>query len=80
MQAFPTRNINVGWRSNIRASAVTLEGIKEVVPMSRYEPDVNLKDRYKRMADTLEVVRKRLNRPLSYAEKVVYGHLDDPNT
>ena len=47
--------------------------------MSRYEPEVNLKDRYKRMADNLEVIRKRLNRPLSYAEKVVYGHLDDPH-
>jgi aconitate hydratase len=25
-----------------------------------------------------QVVRKRLNRPLTYGEKVVYGHLDDP--
>lgn len=27
----------------------------------------------------LQVVRKRLNRPLNFAEKVVYGHLDDPH-
>ena len=26
----------------------------------------------------LEIVRKRLNRPLTLAEKVVFGHLDDP--
>lgn len=28
----------------------------------------------------LQVVRRRLNRPLTFAEKVVYGHLDDPET
>jgi aconitate hydratase len=27
---------------------------------------------------SLQVVRRRLNRPLTFAEKVVYGHLDDP--
>jgi aconitate hydratase len=27
----------------------------------------------------MQVVRKRLNRPLNFAEKVVYGHLDDPH-
>lgn len=26
------------------------------------------------------MVRRRLNRPLTFAEKVVYGHLDDPET
>ena len=26
----------------------------------------------------LDVVRKRLGRPLTYAEKIIYGHLDDP--
>lgn len=26
----------------------------------------------------LQIVRSRLNKPLTYAEKVVYGHLDDP--
>lgn len=31
------------------------------------------------MEDRLNVVRKRLNKPLTYAEKVVYGHLDDPH-
>jgi aconitate hydratase len=27
----------------------------------------------------MQVVRKRLNRPMNFAEKVVYGHLDDPH-
>ena len=33
---------------------------------------------YERMAERLEVVRGRLNRPLSLAEKVLLSHLDDP--
>lgn len=28
----------------------------------------------------MQVVRRRLNRPLTFAEKVVYGHLDDPES
>lgn len=35
---------------------------------------------YDRMAANLAVVRSRLNRPLSLAEKIVYGHLDQPAT
>lgn len=27
-----------------------------------------------------QVVRGRLNRPLTFAEKVVYGHLDEPES
>ena len=30
------------------------------------------------MHERLEIVRGRLNRPLTLAEKVIYGHLDDP--
>ncbi len=33
---------------------------------------------YKKMEARLGVVRARLNRPLTLAEKVVFGHLDDP--
>ena len=31
------------------------------------------------MAENLSIVRNRLNRPLTYAEKILYGHLDDPH-
>lgn len=31
------------------------------------------------MSENLSVVRSRLNRPLTYAEKVLYSHLDDPH-
>ncbi|DBA67352.1 hypothetical protein WJX79_001524 [Trebouxia sp. C0005] len=50
------------------------------VPMSRLEPDEDLRQRYAAMEDRLSVVRKRLNRPMTLAEKVVYGHLDEPDT
>ncbi|KAK4689541.1 hypothetical protein P7C73_g553, partial [Tremellales sp. Uapishka_1] len=34
---------------------------------------------YQRIEDNLQIVRARLNRPLTLAEKIVYGHLDDPH-
>ncbi len=37
-----------------------------------------VKSVYQNINDRLQVVRKRLNRPLTLAEKILYGHLDDP--
>src|SRR5207244_9366487 len=34
---------------------------------------------YRRMDDRLAVIRKRLNRPLTLAEKILFSHLADPN-
>jgi aconitate hydratase len=34
---------------------------------------------YQKMSENLGIVRKRLNRPLTYAEKILYSHLDDPH-
>jgi len=34
---------------------------------------------YRKMTERLAVVKKKLNRPLSLAEKLLFGHLDDPN-
>ncbi|KAI8066324.1 aconitate hydratase [Gongronella butleri] len=45
------------------------------VAMSNLEQDKFIN--YQRIEDNLQVVRKRLNRPLTLSEKVVYGHLDD---
>ncbi|CDS05675.1 Putative Aconitate hydratase, mitochondrial [Lichtheimia ramosa] len=45
------------------------------VAMSNLEKDKFIN--YQRIEDNLEIVRKRLNRPLTLSEKVVYGHLDD---
>jgi aconitate hydratase len=35
---------------------------------------------YRKMEQRLEIVRPRLNRPLTLADKVILGHLDDPET
>lgn len=37
-----------------------------------------VKNIYAKTKKNLEVVRKRLNRPLTLTEKIMYGHLDDP--
>ena len=34
---------------------------------------------YKKMRDRVNIVRHRLNRPLTLGEKILYGHLDDPD-
>jgi len=34
---------------------------------------------YKKMSENLGIVRGRLNRPLTFAEKILYSHLDDPH-
>ncbi|EEP80597.1 aconitate hydratase [Uncinocarpus reesii 1704] len=34
---------------------------------------------YKKMSENLDIVRARLNRPLTFAEKILYSHLDDPH-
>ena len=39
-------------------------------PMSRLETGTYINDRYAAIEDRLAIVRKRLNRPLSFAEKV----------
>ncbi|KAG0286451.1 Aconitate hydratase mitochondrial, partial [Dissophora globulifera] len=50
------------------------------VQMSNFEKDQHIN--YQRIEDNLAIVRKRqvwvvLNQPLTLAEKIVYGHLDD---
>lgn len=34
---------------------------------------------YAKMNENLGIVRKRLNKPLTYTEKILYSHLDDPH-
>ncbi|KAF9178078.1 Aconitate hydratase mitochondrial [Haplosporangium sp. Z 767] len=45
------------------------------VQMSNFEKDQYIN--YQRIEDNLATIRKRLNQPLTLAEKIVYGHLDD---
>jgi aconitate hydratase len=46
------------------------------VNMSKFETDKYMP--YEKLDKNLEVVRKRLNRPLTLSEKILYSHLDDP--
>lgn len=47
------------------------------VPFSRLEEDkIFSMDKF---VERLSIVQKRLNRPLTLAEKILYGHLDDPH-
>ena len=48
------------------------------MPISNFEQDVEVP--YKKLVDNLQIVRKKLNKPLTLAEKVVYSHLDDPES
>uniref|UniRef100_A0A2K6SQN0 Aconitase/3-isopropylmalate dehydratase large subunit alpha/beta/alpha domain-containing protein n=1 Tax=Saimiri boliviensis boliviensis TaxID=39432 RepID=A0A2K6SQN0_SAIBB len=45
------------------------------VAMSHFEPNEYI--HYDLLEKNINIVRKRLNRPLTLSEKIVYGHLDD---
>ncbi|XP_066489657.1 aconitate hydratase, mitochondrial [Tiliqua scincoides] len=46
------------------------------VAMSQFEPNEYIQ--YEMLEKNINIVRKRLDRPLTLSEKIVYGHLDDP--
>uniref|UniRef100_A0A7M4FP73 Aconitate hydratase, mitochondrial n=1 Tax=Crocodylus porosus TaxID=8502 RepID=A0A7M4FP73_CROPO len=46
------------------------------VAMSHFEPNEYIN--YETLEKNINIVRKRLDRPLTLSEKIVYGHLDDP--
>uniref|UniRef100_A0A3B3ZL27 Uncharacterized protein n=1 Tax=Periophthalmus magnuspinnatus TaxID=409849 RepID=A0A3B3ZL27_9GOBI len=48
---------------------------KAQVSMSRFEPTSYVN--YNKIRSNVDIVKKRLNRPLTLSEKIVYGHLDD---
>lgn len=50
------------------------------VPISRFDDNKTVNDVYARIEKNLHAIRKKVdNRPLSLAEKILYGHLADPN-
>lgn len=46
------------------------------VALSKFDTSVYLP--YEKLVERLDIVRSRLNRPLTMSEKVLYSHLDDP--
>jgi aconitate hydratase len=47
------------------------------VSMSNFEPHATID--YQKIINNAQIVQKRLNRPMTYSEKLLYGHLEDPN-
>ncbi|OAA81911.1 Aconitase-like core [Akanthomyces lecanii RCEF 1005] len=71
-----------------RAFAGTATGIRRLATVSDSPLDRKVRQNnweennfinYKKMSENLAIVRARLNRPLNYAEKILYSHLDDPH-
>jgi aconitate hydratase len=50
-------------------------GAPQGVSISAFEPNQHIN--YQRIDDNINVVKARLQTPLTLAEKIVYGHLDD---
>lgn len=48
------------------------------VPLSKFEPNSNLP--YEKLTSKLQVIRNRLNRPLTLSEKILYSHINEPET
>ncbi|CAG5121765.1 unnamed protein product [Candidula unifasciata] len=48
----------------------------QAVPMSRFETDRYVD--YDKLQHNVKIVKNRLGRPLTLSEKILYGHLDDP--
>ena len=46
--------------------------------MSKFEPDRLLP--YDKLSSNLNIIKKRLNRPLTLSEKILYSHIDQPET
>ncbi|RMZ88291.1 hypothetical protein DV736_g4470, partial [Chaetothyriales sp. CBS 134916] len=62
----------------LRASYATVSDfLDKKVEMTNWETGHYIP--YKKMSENLAIVRQRLSRPLTYAEKVLYSHLDDPH-
>lgn len=55
-----------------------LAAAAEQVAMSKFDPNATIP--YKNLEKNLKIVKSRLKRPLTLSEKVVYSHLDQPDT
>ena len=60
-----------------RAFATTVDPLDQKVEMTNHEHGHYIN--YKKMSENLAIVRSRLQRPLTFSEKVLYSHLDDPH-
>ncbi|CAG8741142.1 20952_t:CDS:2 [Dentiscutata erythropus] len=70
-----SKTLGAARRVYTRNYAQVLSVGSKKVPMSNFEPDKYIN--YQRIEDNLAIVKKRLRRPLTLSEKIVYGHLDN---
>jgi len=59
---------------NLSATAANLN-----TPLSKHEPGEYIESRYATLKEKIDIVKGRLGKPMTLAEKIVYGHLDDPH-
>jgi len=78
MQKF-SRLGRVGQRLASRRHLATVSNapLSRKVEMTNWEKGNYIN--YAKMSENLGIVRGRLNRPLTFAEKILYSHLDDPH-
>ena len=65
-------------RSSSAVTARSLHTTQAAAAVAMSKFDQNSSMPYEKLVKNLEVVRSRLNRPLTLSEKVLYSHLDDP--
>ncbi|KAG7175315.1 Aconitate hydratase-like 1 [Homarus americanus] len=73
------RNLSIVVKGKVQARCFHLSPLvtaAQKVAMSHLDPGSEMP--YDKLQATLDVVKQRLNRPLTLSEKVLYSHLDDP--
>ncbi|PFH55186.1 hypothetical protein XA68_10489 [Ophiocordyceps unilateralis] len=64
-------------RGTRRLATVSASHLDRKVRQNNWEDNSFIN--YKKMSENLAIVRSRLNRPLTFAEKILYSHLDEPH-
>ena len=52
----------------------------QCVPMSKFDPETDVRENFAKLQNNIDIVKSKLRRPLTLSEKIVYGHLDEPET
>jgi hypothetical protein len=68
--------------SRVPTSASRLLTRRGLATAASFDPAVypaNVVPPYAKLISNLDIVKKKLGRPLTLAEKIVYSHLSDPN-
>lgn len=61
----------------VRGMATVSDGLSRKVEMTNQEKGNYIP--YQKLSENLQIIRQRLNKPLTLTEKIIYSHLDDPH-